>query len=30
MEADARVKAFEKSMEISKLSYEFTRVISAN
>jgi membrane fusion protein, multidrug efflux system len=27
-EADARVKAFEKSMEISKLSYEFTRVIS--
>jgi membrane fusion protein, multidrug efflux system len=27
-EADARVKAFEKSMEISKLSYEFTRVVS--
>ena len=27
-EADARVKAFEKSMEISKLSYEFTDVVS--
>jgi membrane fusion protein, multidrug efflux system len=27
-EADARVKAFEKSMEIYKLSYEFTRVVS--
>ena len=27
-EADARVKAFEKSMEISKLSHEFTRVVS--
>jgi membrane fusion protein, multidrug efflux system len=27
-EADARVKAFEKSMEISKLSYEFTRVVA--
>jgi multidrug efflux system membrane fusion protein len=27
-EADARVKAFEKSMEISRLSYEFTRVVS--
>ena len=27
-EADARVKAFEKSMEISKLSYEFTSVVS--
>jgi membrane fusion protein, multidrug efflux system len=27
-EADARVKAFEKSMEISKLSYEFTDVLS--
>ena len=27
-EAEARVKAFEKSMEISKLSYEFTRVVS--
>ena len=27
-EADARVKAYEKSMEISRLSYEFTRVVS--
>ena len=27
-EAEARVKAYEKSMEISKLSHEFTRVIS--
>ena len=27
-EADARVKAFQKSMEISRLSYEFTRVVS--
>ena len=27
-EANARVKAFEKSMEISKLSYEFTDVVS--
>ena len=27
-EADARVKAFEKSMEISRLSHEFTRVVS--
>ncbi len=27
-EAEARVKAYEKSMEISKLSHEFTRVTS--
>jgi multidrug efflux system membrane fusion protein len=27
-EADARVKAFEKAMEFSKLSHEFTRVVS--
>jgi multidrug efflux system membrane fusion protein len=27
-EADARVKAYEKSMELSRLSHEFTRVIS--
>jgi multidrug efflux system membrane fusion protein len=27
-EADARVKAFEKNMEVFKLNYEFTRVVS--